>query len=142
MKKYPEAVQYVKSNGYSIGSHGMNHLELTKLSDDKQKYEIIHTNDLIEELIQEPVALFRPPYGAKNESIEDLVSEINNTLVLWNVDTKDWESRDADKIYNSVLKAKSQGSIILLHESQATIDALPRIIEYLQDQDLEIVNLK
>lgn len=32
--------------------------------------------------------------------------------------------------------------IILLHEFQTVIDALPRIIECLQELDLEIINLQ
>ncbi|AZK45691.1 polysaccharide deacetylase family protein [Paenibacillus lentus] len=142
LNKYPESVQYVKSNGYAIGSHGMNHLELTKLSDVKQKYEIMHPNELIEKLIGEPVVLFRPPYGAKDDSVIDVIRELNHKMVLWDVDTKDWESRDAQKIYNSVAKTNVNGSIILLHESQATLDALPQIIEFLKEQNLDIVNLR
>ncbi|WP_019637853.1 polysaccharide deacetylase family protein [Paenibacillus fonticola] len=142
VKKYPESVQYAKSSGYAIGSHSMNHLELTKLSDDKLKYEILQSNKLIEEIIQEQVTLFRPPYGAKNDSIIDILRGMNHKMVLWDIDTKDWESRDAGKIYNSVAKADVDGSIILLHESQATIDALPQIIQFLKKQNLEIVNLQ
>ncbi|MNJ42377.1 Peptidoglycan-N-acetylglucosamine deacetylase [compost metagenome] len=142
VKKYPESIQYVKSNGYAIGSHGMNHLELTKLSDDKQKYEITQPNELIEELIGEPVILFRPPYGAKDDSVVNIIRGLHHKMVLWDIDTKDWESRDAKKIYNSVAKAGVSGSIILLHESQATIDALPQIIQFLKEQNLEIVNLQ
>lgn len=142
VNKYPKSVQYVKSNGYAIGSHGMNHLELTKLSEVKQKYEIKQPNELIEELIGEPVNLFRPPYGAQNDSVVDIVRELHHKMVLWDVDTKDWESRDAQKIYSSVAKADVSGSIILLHESQATIDALPQIIQFLKEQELEIVNLR
>ncbi|WP_110930725.1 polysaccharide deacetylase family protein [Paenibacillus bouchesdurhonensis] len=142
VKKYPESIQYVKSNGYAIGSHGMNHLELTKLSDDKQKYEITQPNELIEELIREPVILFRPPYGAKDDSVVNIIRGLHHKMVLWDIDTKDWESRDAKKIYNSVAKAGVSGSIILLHESQATIDALPQIIQFLKEQNLEIVNLQ
>ncbi|GAA0136264.1 hypothetical protein YSY43_31050 [Paenibacillus sp. YSY-4.3] len=142
VKKYPDSVQYAKSSGYAVGSHSMNHLELPKLSGDKQKYEITHPNELIEKITKEPVVLFRPPYGAHNDSVTDIVRGIDNKMVLWNVDTKDWESRDAEKIYNSVAKSKVSGSIILLHESQATVDALPRIIQFLKEQDLEIVNLQ
>src|SRR5690606_20237172 len=109
---------------------------------DKQKYEITHPNELIQKITNEPVVLFRPPYGAYNDSITDIVRGIDNKMVLWNVDTKDWESRDAEKIYNSVAKTKVNGSIILLHESQATVDALPRIIQFLKEQNLELVNLQ
>ena len=140
--KYPEHVQYVHSNGYSIGSHSMNHLNLIKLPYEKQEFELLHTNQIIEEVIQEKIVLFRPPYGSNNEDTLAIVSNNEAKMVLWNTDTEDWKSRNADKIANSVRASKASGSIILLHESQAVIDALPQIIDYLQGQDLQIVNLK
>ena len=61
---------------------------------------------------------------------------------MWNIDTEDWKSRNSKKIIQSVKKEDASGSIILFHESQATLDALPDIIKYLQKQDLEIVSLE
>ncbi|HEY4390619.1 MAG TPA: polysaccharide deacetylase family protein [Paenibacillus sp.] len=142
VEKHPKSVQYVKDHGYSIGSHSMHHLELTKQSKEKQKYEIMHPNELIEKLTGEPVILFRPPYGAKNKAIVNFINDTNQKMVLWDIDTLDWKSRNADKIYQSIQKSKPNGSIILMHETKATLDALPRIIKYLQDQKLEMVNLQ
>lgn len=142
VKKYPSYVQYVKSNGYSIGSHSMSHPNLKELSYEKQEYELLHTNQLIEEVIKEKVVLFRPPYGSKNDTTLELVNKNHNKMVLWNTDTEDWKSRNPDKVFNSILKSKASGSIILLHESQIVVDTLPKIIEHLQEQDLKIVNLR
>lgn len=139
---YPDAVRYVHTNGYSIGSHSMNHYDLVSLSQEKQEYEVLHTNELIEELISDKVLLFRPPYGSKNQSTLELMNNNDSKMVLWNNDPEDWKSRDADAIYNAVVNSKVNGSIILLHETQATVDALPRIVKYLQKNQLEIVNLQ
>ncbi|MFX3673632.1 MAG: polysaccharide deacetylase family protein [Paenisporosarcina sp.] len=142
VKKYPDAVQYVHSNGYSIGSHSMSHVNFTKLSNQKKEYEILQTNHLIEELIQEEVILFRPPFGSKNEATIEATNKTNTKMVLWNADTEDWKSDNSEEILDYVLDSKTSGSIILLHESQPVIEALPKIIEYLKQEDLEIVNLK
>lgn len=140
--RYPDYVQYVKSNGYAIGSHSINHKSFIKLPYEKQEFELLHTNHLIEEIIQDKVVLFRPPYGSNNEVTVKVMKNNQAKMVLWNTDTEDWKSRNTDKIVSSVLASKASGSIILLHESQAVIDSLPRIIEYLQSRDLQIVNLK
>lgn len=142
VEKYPESVQYVKEHGYSIGSHSMHHLELTKLSKAKQKYEITQPNEMIEKLTGEPVVLFRPPYGAKNKALVDYINNTNHKMVLWDIDTLDWKSRNADKIYQSIQNAQPDGSIILMHETKATLEALPRIIKYLQEQKLDMVSLR
>lgn len=142
VKQFPEYVEYAKNNGFSIGSHSMSHSLLTKLPIKKQETEITQTNQLIKQITGEPVVLFRPPYGAKNNSIIQLVKKHHSELVLWNIDTEDWKSRNAKIILQSVKKEETSGSIILFHESQATLEALPDIIKYLQKQDLEIVSLQ
>ncbi len=140
--KYPNHVQYVHANGYKIGSHSMNHTDLIRLSYEKQELDLLHTNQLIEDVIQEKVTLFRPPYGSNNEDTLQIMNNNQAKMVLWNTDTQDWKSHNADKIMNAVRTSKTSGSIILLHESQAVVDALPQIIDYLQSQDLQIVNLQ
>jgi peptidoglycan/xylan/chitin deacetylase (PgdA/CDA1 family) len=142
VKKHPDVVQYVNSNGYSIGSHSLSHSNFTKLSNEKKEYEILQTNQLIEDLIQEEVVLFRPPFGANNEATIEVTNNTNTKMVLWNADPEDWKSDNANEVLDYVLNSKTSGSIILLHESQPVTEALPKIIEFLKQEDLEIVNLK
>lgn len=142
VKKYPDYVEYIGSNGYSIGSHSMNHANMPNLSKEKQKFELLESIRLLEEITNEKVTLFRPPYGSFNNQMKNLLTEHQYKMVLWNNDPEDWKTRDADEIFNSIQSSNVSGSIILLHESQAVIDALPRIIEYLQQLNLEITNLK
>lgn len=140
--KYKDAVKYVRENGYSIGNHSMTHKQLTKLDYEQQEREIITASQLIENITLENVSLFRPPYGALNETTIDLIHTYDKKIVLWNNDPKDWKHQNPDAIFNNVVNSETSGAIILLHESQAVIDALPRIIEYLQGQNLQIVSLK
>ncbi|MBE3102379.1 MAG: polysaccharide deacetylase family protein [Firmicutes bacterium] len=141
-KKYSDYVQYIQSNGYSIGSHSMNHVNIANLSHEEQENELIQSIKLLEEITNGEIILFRVPFGSFNKQVKDLMHEHQYKMVLWNNDPKDWKTRDADKIFNDIQNSYTSGSIILLHESQAVVDALPRIIEYLQGLDLEIINLK
>lgn len=142
VKKYPEHIKYVQSNGYSIGSHSLNHIDMPTTSYANQEKELVQSIELLEEITNEEVTLFRPPYGSFNKHIKDLIHENQYKMVLWNNDPEDWKTRDADKIFDDIQNSQISGSIILLHESQAVVDALPRIIEYLQQLDLKIVNLR
>lgn len=142
VNKYPEYVQYVHSKGYPIGSHSMNHVDVSTLSYEKQKDEFLQSCQLIEDLIDEDVILIRPPYGAKNNKTRALTDENEYKMVLWNNDPKDWQTRNADKILSHIKNSDVSGSIIILHESQAILDALPIIIKYLQEQGLKIVSLQ
>lgn len=142
VNKYPEKAQYVHENGFSIGSHSINHVNFTDLSYEDQEIELIQSIQYIENVIDDKVVLFRPPFGAKNEGTIELMKRTDSKMVLWNKDTEDWKHRNSDAIFNYVQGSEASGAIILLHESKAVIDALPRIIEYLQDQGLQIVGLR
>jgi len=47
----------------TIGSHGLNHLDLVECSDTVICEEILESKSLIESIIQKPVELFAYPYG-------------------------------------------------------------------------------
>lgn len=139
---FAEEVKYVDEEGYAIGSHSVSHAQLTKVSEGKRKTEILDSMATIGELIEKDLVLFRPPYGSRNKQIDNFIYNKGYKIVLWNIDTRDWEVRNEDKIMEKIEKHQASGSIILLHEIEPTVKVLPRIIEYLQSLDLEIVNLK
>lgn len=140
-KKLPDHVRYVQSNGYSIGSHSMDHSEMTKLSIEAQKNQLLQSSKIIEDITKEEVVLFRPPYGDVNEQVEDIIYNNEFKIVLWNRDSEDWKTNDSNKIFKYVRDTDVSGSIIIFHESKSVIDALPKIIENLQERNLKIVNL-
>jgi peptidoglycan-N-acetylglucosamine deacetylase len=142
VKKHPDFVRYVHNNGYSIGSHSMNHLVMSKLSYQKQVDELIQSTKAIEDITNEKVTLFRPPYDAFNEQTKEVIHDYQDKMILWNRDPQDWKTRDTAKIFNYISTTEDSGSIIILHESQAVIGALPKIIEYLQRRNLNIVSLQ
>lgn len=141
VRKFPEAVEYVDANGFSIGNHSMTHANLAQLSASDQQYQLEQTNQLIQNITSKPVLLFRPPYGSRDDTLDQLVSKNNMKMVLWNNDPEDWNHSNSQKILNYITHTKSTGSIILLHESKETLKALPLIIEFLQKQQLEISSL-
>ena len=139
--EFPEYVKEVHSNGFAIGSHSMSHINLKKLSIKKQEYEIMESIKMIEDIIEDKIHLFRAPFGNFNSDSEKLLKENNYKMVLWNNDPKDWKTKDGKKIYKAITKHDLSGQIILLHESKETLDILPNLIEYIQEQGLDIVNL-
>jgi peptidoglycan-N-acetylglucosamine deacetylase len=141
VKKYPTSVKYTYSNGFSIGSHSMNHYDFTKLSYKNQENELLQTSKLIKNITQKDTVLFRPPYGAKNKITVELMQKYHYKMVLWNKDTEDWKNHNSNEIIKYVKRSTESGSIILLHETKATLDALPKIIEYLHSKNLKIVSL-
>lgn len=143
VKKFPESVKYASDNGFSIGNHSMTHPNLQKLSEEKQRAEIANTSTLIEKITSKPVVLLRPPYGSMNAHTREIAGSANMKIVMWNRDPEDWKAKnDAQKVLGYLERAKAGGSVILLHESKETLGLLPTLIEYLQQQQVQIINLR
>ena len=141
VQKFPESVKYVDDHGFSIGNHSMTHSNLSNLSAEKQLSELERTNQLIQNITSKPVLLFRPPYGSRDNKLSELIAKKNMRMVLWNNDPEDWHNDSPQQTLNYISQTRSTGAIILLHESKATLEILPMIIEYLQKEQLKISSL-
>lgn len=141
VQKHPDVVEYVHENGYPIGSLSMTHKTMTEQTFEEQQYEVKQSKKMIENIINEPIHLFRPPYGLFDENTQKVVSDLESQMVLWNIDPRDWKIQNPTEIIEHIRKTKTSGSIIVLHESQQLVDMLPSIIEVLKEQNLKIVSL-
>lgn len=137
---YP--VRYITQLGFSIGNHSYAHPYFRTLGKDMQLLEIQKTNELIIDLTGEKPTLFRPPYGAINKTTYDLLSTIDMKVVLWNKDSEDWKANTSQDLVRYAKQNVTGGSIVLFHEKEITVKALPEIIEYLQEQGLKLVSLR
>ena len=72
-----------------------------------------------------------------------MVNELKNegmAAYYWTIDTEDWNSRDANAVYDSVIGKVKDGDIILMHEIyDSTADALDRIIPQLLEEGYQLV---
>ena len=138
-EKYPDVVKRVFDAGNEIGIHTWSHKELTKLSSDEIKKEVDNTASKIEKITGKIPILVRPPYGSINENVKNT---IDNPLILWNVDSLDWKSRDKEKIVPLVLNDVQDGDIILLHDIHSTtVPAVEEILKYLVENDYQVITV-
>ncbi len=129
------AARHLVEDGFVIGSHGLTHAQLPKLSDREVAVEIDETNRLLESVTHAQPALFRPPYGDRDPKVLSAVGAHSMKSILWNIDSRDWADPVAKSIANRVVAEarKLNRGIILMHDIQArTIDALPLVLETLQ----------
>lgn len=136
---YPNAVKEAYLAGNEIAIHTYTHTSFTKMTIEEILGEINKTRELIEGLGVECADLVRPPYGSINNKI---VESIDTSFILWNVDTRDWESRDKDKIKEEVRRAIRDGAIILFHDThKCTIEAISEILpEYSEEYEFVSVS--
>ena len=142
---YPGYVQQEYSAGNVVANHTWDHPDLTTLSSVDVQSQISRTSALIQQTIGVQPTLFRPPYGAINDSVKGQVAQMNLTPVLWSIDTEDWMRPGSDAIVNAVLNQVGNGDVILMHDGggdrSQTVAALPRIIQGLQSRGLKLVTM-
>ncbi len=141
-EKNTDLVRTVVAEGHDIGTHSHTHKKLTCLKEPQIKQDLINSATTICNITQQPVAYFRPPYGATNSKVSGIAHELGQTVITWNVDPRDWDTTNPQQIIAQVLKQVRPGSIILLHEGKAqTLQALPVIIDRLREQGYEFVTI-
>jgi len=63
----PSQVVKIVKDGHSLGSHGVNHIYLNNLSNEKLNYELKNSQELLSSKFNYPVIDFALPYGAYDE---------------------------------------------------------------------------
>ena len=142
VEKYPDCVKTLVEKGHDLGNHSASHPDMTKLSKEKQKEQILKVHNEVKELTGYEMELFRPPYGAYSNDVIRTCYELNYYPIQWDVDSLDWKGLSATEIINKVCNHKSlgPGSIILCHNgADHTAEALDGMLTNLKNQGYELV---
>jgi len=146
--KHPALVRRIHREGHAIGNHSYSHPDFSRLSLGEMKSQIKRTERSIEAVLGFAPRLIRPPYGEILPRQLAWAKESGYTVVNWDVDSADWRQLDADQVYHNVIRAVRPGSVILLHAGggtgqslAGTIEALPRVIDWLRSNGYELVTL-
>ncbi len=144
-EKYPQIIAREIAEGHEIGNHTYSHIHINGASDRVIAGEIDKTEQLIFESSGYSTTLFRPPEGVCNDTVRSVAKNMNYSLVLWTVDTRDWIPSSKESIINTVMNEVDGGEIILMHDYVAknsnTPDALRVIIPKLLDMGYTFVTV-
>lgn len=129
VNQYKDEIKRMKDLGCEIGNHSYNHPQFTQESDGGAG-QVGRTNELLKEACGQPATVMRPPYGA----VDDYVSaNVGMPMILWNIDTLDWKTMNAQMTIDNVLTNADDGDIVLMHDIHsssvdAAIELIPRLI--------------
>lgn len=134
-----EILKRMKADGHVIGNHSWSHPVLSKLSLDEAKKQITDTEDALTKVLGSSSKLMRPPYGAITD---DIRNSLDLSFIMWDVDSLDWKSKNEAAILTEIQREVKNGSIILMHDIHAeTVNALPKVIDYLKGQGYDFVTI-
>jgi peptidoglycan/xylan/chitin deacetylase (PgdA/CDA1 family) len=134
-QEYPAAPDYLRSKHFWVGNHSWSHPDLSELKTEAQ----------IEQEIRKGTKsnVLRPPYGHLDSRGERIAARLNLRICLWSrgLATGDDTGISADQIRSFVREHVGPGSVVLMHLSTHSLEALPGMIEDIRAKGLELCAL-
>ncbi|WP_148292123.1 polysaccharide deacetylase family protein [Planktothrix agardhii] len=141
---YPDIIKQVVQEGHGVGNHTWTH-SYPKMEPQKAKAEIENTSAKLELMTGLKTRLFRPPGGILDNGVADYARSKNYAVIMWSIDTKDFQKPTATVLANRVLNQARPGDIVLMHDGggnrSETIAALKIIIPELQKRGYRFVTV-
>ena len=140
VEKYAETAQREYASGCLVGTHMYSHTKLTDMTAAEVENELNQCRTIHLSVIGAQPSVARPPYGSTNAAVREAV---NLPLINWSLNSNDWETRDADRIYNDVMNNIQDGDIVLFHDlKDFSASAIERIVPALTKQGYQLVTVQ
>lgn len=132
--KGSDVARRVLAAGHQLANHSFSHGLMSKFELVKVKEEAANTEALLDAAGRNGDALFRFPYGARNDGALTTIEALKLRSMMWNVDSLDWSDPIPKSIAARVMAEldKQQRGIVLFHDIHArTVQALPLVLDQL-----------
>lgn len=140
VETYPETVKNMAALGMGIGNHTWDHTYLYKANPHIMYQKFNQVDDKLLELIGKESFGYRSPGGAESDEYR---AGCPKPLLLWNVDTLDWKTKDVNSNISIVLEHASEGDIVLMHDLyESTVKACETIIPELKRRGFKLVTIE
>jgi peptidoglycan-N-acetylglucosamine deacetylase len=136
--KFGDIAMKVHAAGHEIANHTYSHPDLTRLTLEEARAEILLGDERIRRVTGKPTGCFRPPYFAVNDEILSLAAEFGyDSIGCVNGEARDWEQPQpgVDYILEHTRATVEGGSIFLFHDGYGdrghTIEAVRTLVSEL-----------
>ena len=131
----------MRDEGHQLANHTYQHLipfdsyGASTISSEVSRVESL----LFERMGGSYTDMVRTPGGATGGAVK---SSVAAPIILWSVDPLDWKYRNANTVYNNIIKGAHDGAIVLTHDIyQTSVQGALRAIDTLQAQGYEFVTV-
>lgn len=142
---YTSTALRVKEEGHEIGNHTVKHLSAKKSSPVELEADMLKCSQIINDMLNYKTVIMRPPEGALVDAVLSACDRLDCSIILWNVDTRDWAHTSPKNIFKNVIENTDSGDIILMHDyiskGSPTPEALELIIPKLLDSGYVFVTV-
>jgi peptidoglycan/xylan/chitin deacetylase (PgdA/CDA1 family) len=116
VQQRPDIVREVVRAGHVIGNHTFTHPLLIFKNATEVRKELTDCRSAIQDAVDEPSNLFRPPFGGRRPAVLRIARELGLEPIMWSVTGYDWNGPPAAVIERKVERQIRGGDVILLHD--------------------------
>lgn len=139
----PALARRILAEGHAIGNHTQSHPWLPRHSAGFIRAEIARCSQTLEDVLGQPVTLFRAPHGARRPAVLRAARAFGMQTVQWNLIVGDWKPVSAAVILHSLERGihgnrtRGRGTCVVLHDGgqhstgeprQPTVDAVAQLL--------------
>lgn len=152
-RQHPAVLRRIHDEGHAVGNHSFDHDHFgVNRNRDYWDAQFRDTQAAVADATGELPLLFRPPMGFKTRALAGAAQALHLPIVNWSVRGMDTLPFSSERLARRILKRVSGHDIILLHDGvephrpahssqQATVDALPAILDGIAEKQLQVVPL-
>lgn len=142
-KAHPQIIRRMIAEGHEVANHTWTHASLTSRSDDQIRQELRQSEDALVAAANYRPQLIRPPYGAVNARIKQLMfAEFGYSTIMWSVDPQDWRRPGVGVVTSRLVNGAHPGAIMLAHDIHPpTIQAMPAMFDQLLAKGYQFVTV-
>ncbi|UUO23441.1 polysaccharide deacetylase family protein [Colwellia sp. M166] len=125
-KVHSEVLTLIHQKGHALANHTFTHLPFHKSTMKQKIKEVVDTNILIKNIVNEDCKMFRAPQGRWDMRLLYQLSRLKIPTIHWSCDSMDFMKEKSDVIIKRfVINPMNPRDILLFH------DDVPRCIEAL-----------
>lgn len=140
-EKNTELLRSMAKAGHSVQNHGYQHAHFNTLSAAQAAEQITGAEKIIEKCTGKKSRYFAPPYGEQNRQLLQVAADLNYYLIMWSVDTIDWQRPSPEVIIKRVMNKVHNDAIILMHPTEPTVKALPDLLAALKQEGYKMLGI-
>ena len=135
IEQFPDITRRAKQEGHAVGMHGFEHIKMCELNDEDFIETIQKTQKVFLEILRDKPDYFRPPFGMITKDQIKFLFKKGIKTIVWSVQSDDYRPETTmGEIVNNVREKAYPGAVVLLHNNEKTISALPQIIQILKKE--------
>lgn len=136
LAKNLDLAKQIQEEGHEVSNHAYSHKNMSTLSRYNAMQEMIKTQQLLSAQLNVKNTLFAPPSGDFNQETVKQAAELGMRTILWTMDTIDWKNPGKEVILQKVRTRVNAGTLILMHPTKSSSDALEDMIRIIKSKGL------